>query len=244
MSINYLSESLFIKDGITYFIDKQNIKKVTKYNWHNIMNSIGWKKLNINWIKKLNNLSENTPHNSLYGALDCGGDGDCFFNCIAHALNYKLDENNMFYTSSILRNLLAESISKNKYNEIIELYKIYYDNNELLEDWNPYETTYPQFIDIIKQSDFWGDYLLFNEFINLFKINIIILNVNTIDKAYNIYNTLHTYNSSLPTIILNYEDNMHFTLFGYFVNNKMVYLFTDDILPTEIVILIKREFCY
>ena len=90
---------------------------------------------------------------------------------------------------------------------------------------------------IIKDNDIWGDYLLLNQFINTFQLNILILNVDTIDNQFYVYNTLHKYNTDNKTIILNYINEMHFTLVGYFDSKKMVSLFTHDILPEEISIL-------
>ena len=55
-------------------------KLIKNHNWHHILCDIGWYKMNIQWIKKLNKLGDNKGKNSLYGVLDCGGDGDCFLN--------------------------------------------------------------------------------------------------------------------------------------------------------------------
>ena len=165
------------------------------------------------------------------------GDGDCFFNCISYALNSQMDNKACYYTSSILRDELSKSITYDKYTEIIQLYKIYYDNNEFFESWDPYTITYDDFLLIIKDNDIWGDYLLLNQFINTFQLNILILNVDTIDNQFYVYNTLHKYNTDNKTIILNYINEMHFTLVGYFDSKKMVSLFTHDILPEEISIL-------
>ena len=50
---------------------------------------IGVGKLNIRWIKKLNSYLKEAPKNSHFGVIDCGGEGDCLFHCIAYALKMK-----------------------------------------------------------------------------------------------------------------------------------------------------------
>ena len=240
MDIYYLSEDIFIEDNKTYYLKNNRKYKVTKLNWHKILNKVGWEKLHIQWIKLLNKTSYNPPKNSLFGEIDCGGKGDCFFNCISYALNSTMD-NDQYYTSNILRDRLSKSISYSNYNEMVNMYKIYYDNDDFDEEWYPYTITYDQFINIIKSSNTWGDYLLLDKFINLFNINIIILYVNTIHKEYYVYNTLHRYNPANKTIILNYFNEIHFTLVGYFNSNKMVTLFKDNTLPKEISNLLKKN---
>ena len=96
--------------------------------------------------------------------LDCGQDGSCFFHCIAYALNsneiYKDDPH--VYNSQDLRNILANSITNKLFNEIIEIYRILKDNDELYDTWNPYTIKIQEFKDLIidENNVFWGDHIL------------------------------------------------------------------------------------
>ena len=226
MDINYLSDSIFIENEQLFFINKNKKRKVTHYNWHTILNEIGWNKLNKYWIKILNRLSDKTIKNSRYGELDLGYDGNCFFNCIAYSMNTNIN-NKDIYTSEKLRELIANSISKIKFQEIILIYQILYDNNEMYESWNPYTINYNEFKERIKDNSFWGDDFLINELITLLNINLIILNTDTVNNTFKLYNTLNNYNSDKNTIILNYIDNEHFRLIGYFENNLMISFFKE-----------------
>ena len=81
-------EQFFFTDKIYLQGDKlyKNDKLIKNHNWHHILCEFGWEKINLRWIKKLNKLSDKNQKNSLFGILDCGGEGDCFFHCISYAL--------------------------------------------------------------------------------------------------------------------------------------------------------------
>ena len=63
---NYFTEDIFIKNDIMYYKNKP----IKKHNWHHILCEIGWNKMNVNWIKKLNSYHPNPYKNSQYGLLD------------------------------------------------------------------------------------------------------------------------------------------------------------------------------
>ena len=46
---------------------------------------------------------------------------------------------------------------------------------------------------------------------------------------------MYDYNKQLKTIILLYENNIHFKLIGYFKDNNMIYYFNNENLPEEIL---------
>ena len=228
----FLTDSIHFKDNVLYF---DNIK-ITKNNWHNKLDDFGWFKLNINWIKKLNKLSLKKSKNSSFGCLDCGADGECLFNCISFALNnYK----EIKYNSKYLRELIANKIDKCKYDEIINIYRILKDSDDFDEEWNPYKMTYKKFLNIIKKGgdNFWADIFLIDMIKNILDINIIILNSDDINNIYENYSLLHNYEKNKKTIILLYENNLHFKLVGYFID-YMVVLFTQETLPDEIKLLL------
>ena len=90
-----MDEEYYITDNIRLFNgkmeyrrnDKDDFKPILKKNWHHILNEYGWEKINKKWITKLNKLMNKKEKNSLYGIFDCDSDGNCFFQCIAQALN-------------------------------------------------------------------------------------------------------------------------------------------------------------
>ena len=49
---------------------------------------------------------------------------------------------------------------------------------------------------------------------------------------------MYEYNPSLKTVILLYENEIHFRLIGYFRENKMITYFTENDIPKEILKLI------
>ena len=75
----YLTDNIFIKSNKLYYENGDKIQEVKKHNWHRLLEEYGWEKLNKNWIKKLNQMLEKPINNSLFGVLDCGGEGDYVF---------------------------------------------------------------------------------------------------------------------------------------------------------------------
>ena len=235
----YYTDTIYLQDSNIYY-DKDNIKKKVKnYNWHKILNEYGWEKLNLKWIKKLNNLIDFVPRNSLFGVLDCGGEGDCLFHCISYALKSDDVFNiNLNYEVSDLRQIACDNIDIEKYNEIIGIYKILKDADDFDEDWDPYEIDFEGFKEILLEggNNYWGDNIIINILKEKLNINIIILSSNNITNQHNYYPLLYEFDEKLKTIILLYEDNMHFKLVGYF-DDYMITLFKN--VPQEILKLIK-----
>jgi hypothetical protein len=235
----YYTDTIYLQDTNIYY-DKDNIKKkVQNYNWHKILSEYGWEKLNLKWIKKLNNLIDFVPRNSLFGVLDCGGEGDCLFHCISYALKSDDVFNiNLNYEVSDLRQIACDNIDIEKYNEIIDIYKILKDSDDFDEDWDPYEIEFDEFKGILLEggNNYWGDNIIINILKEKLNINIIILSSNNITNQHNYYPLLYDFDKKLNTIILLYEDNMHFKLVGYF-DDYMITLFKN--VPQEILKLIK-----
>ena len=89
-----------------------------------------------------------------------------------------------------------------------------------------------------KRDVFWGDNILIQLIMKILNINIVILNNNQYTKSYNVYNTMMDYDSMKNTIILMYDNMIHFRLVGYFRDNLMLSLFDHRYLPDEIKKLI------
>ena len=227
----YLTDKIFIQNN-KYFYDNQPIKN---HNWHHLLKEYGWEKLNKFWIKKLNKLSGLKCNNSLFGVLECGSNGDCLFNCISYAIN-QVD----ITDSKTLRESLSESIDNDKFNTLIETYKISKLSGEFYEEWNPDTITIDKFKDILKAGgdNYWGDFLILQLLKEYLDINIIILYNNDIINEYYYYPLLYEYNDNLRTIVLLYENEMHFRLVGYFNENRMTTFFSKNNIPLELLKLI------
>ena len=233
---NYLTESIFLfKDKLFY--EKKGIKEVKNHNWHHILRDYGWEKLHKQWIKKLNTYLEKPINNSLYGCLDCGSDGDCLFHCISYAINNNLEKD---YDSNTLRKNISDSLSEERYNELIEFYKIMNCADDFDEEWDPEKMTIQKFKELIIRggNEYWGDFLMVNLIKEYLNINLIILNSNEIDNEYYNYPLFYEYDPTINSIILVYENESHFKLVGYFQNNTMNTFFNQKTIPNEILKLI------
>ena len=229
MNEHYLTDNIVIKNNKTFYQDKQ----VKLHNWHIKLEELGWEKLNKKWIKKLNRLHNPYPNNSLFGSLECGDDGDCLFHCISYALNTNCEE---FYDSSDIRRIVAESITKDQFDNIISCYRCMKDLDDFDESWDPYEIdTLEKFKEEICKTghSYWGDHLLLQLIMDVFDINIYILSQNEILNIYEPYPTASLYDRYRNTIVLIHENNLHFKLLGHF-DDIMVSYFDHNILPLEI----------
>lgn len=234
----YLTDSIFIEEDIYYYEKNKKINKIKEKDWHIHLNDYGWNKLNIQWIKILNKLSFEKKKNSLFGLLDCGGDGNCLFNCI----NYSINGYDSIDSIDNFRENFSESISEDDFKTIIEVYKISKNCGEFKEDWDPFTITYEVFKRKIKQggNEYWGDFLILNLIKDYLNVNFVILYSNDIIGEYYNYPIFYQFDESLNTIILFYENDIHFKLLGYFKDNKMIFNFNKDNIPNEILRLIKE----
>jgi len=232
----YLTDDLFIRDNKMYYQDTL----VKSHNWQHSLRDYGWEKLPKQWIRLLNKYLEKPRNNSLFGMLDCGENGDCLFHCISYALK---DINDDTFDASHLRNVLSENITEDEYDMIILNYRILHDSGDFDETWNPYEVTYTKFKDDIlkNETEYWGDIhllILLKKYLN---INCVILYSNEFMNTYYHYPLSDTYDPTLKTILLLYENEMHFKLIGYFTNGNMIVSFTNDTLPHEIFKMINYD---
>lgn len=233
--IHYLHDSIIYDTDNNTLIYTNNTKKnkITLNNWHKYLDIIGWNKLSLKFIRFLNRNSEKRYKNSPYGVIDCGGDGECLFHCISHALSSELTD---YFDYEDIRNIIAESIDDSIFKNIIETYRVLKESEDFDENWNPHEiVSKEQFQELIKigGNNYWGDHILFQLILRALKLNIFVLKMDNTTDECGIYHTHHEYNRSMKTIILLYEDNIHFKLVGYF-KNKMITLFKDEDIPFEI----------
>ena len=232
---NYLTECIFLLNDKLWYDEQNKIKEVKPHNWHHILKDYGWEKLHKQWIKKLNSYLKKPDNNSLYGALDCGGNGDCLFHCMSYAFNGD-------YDFRILRKELSESITEERYHEMIELYKILKHTGEFQEDWDPNEMDFKTFKTLIGEGGdkYWGDFLIINLLKEYLNINLVILNSDEYENEFYNYPLFYEYDEQLNTVVLLYENSIHFKLVGNFIDGNMVTLFTKKNIPEEILKLINH----
>ena len=226
---HYLSETIVIKEGKTFYDNKL----IKKHNWHLKLQELGWEKLHKIWISTLNKLHNPYPNNSLFGALECGDDGDCLFHCIASALN---STQQTFYDSSDIRKLVADSITQEQYDNIITCYRSMKDLNDFDESWDPYEIdNLEQFKEQLMTSGhgYWCDHLVLQLVCQAFNINIFILTQNEWTNTYDKYPLATKYDETKDSIIVLHVNDGHFKLIGHF-NDIMITHFTNKTLPLEI----------
>ena len=230
---HYLSENIVIKEGKTFYDNKL----IKKHNWHLKLQELGWEKLHKIWISTLNKLHNPYPNNSLFGALECGDDGDCLFHCIASALNSTHNTTQQtFYDSSDIRKKVADSITQDQYDNIITCYRSMKDLDDFDESWDPYEVdTLDQFKEQLMTSGhgYWCDHLVLQLVCQAFNINIFILTQNEWTNTYDKYPLATKYDETKDSIIVLHENEGHFKLIGHF-NDVMITYFTNKTLPLEI----------
>ena len=234
----YLTDSIYIEDNIYFYEDKGKISQIKEKDWHIHLNGYGWNKMNIQWIKILNKLTPEKKKNSRFGILDCGGDGNCLFNCINYAMN---GYDNIFGIERF-REGFSESITEEDFKNIIDIYKISKNCGEFKEDWDPCEITYEEFKMKVKMGgdEYWGDFLILNLIKDYLNVNFVVLYSNDMTGEYYNYPIFFEYNDELMTIILLYENDNHFKLVGNYKTDRMIYNFKKDSIPNEILRIIKE----
>ena len=139
MNTYYYTEDLRLKNDILEYKHKEDFTKVKKHNWHHILTEYGWEKINKQWVILLNKYSDNKEKNSRYSMIDCERDGDCFFHCIANALNERDIYTGDYYVASDIRKMISNNISREQYKFMISTYRCMKDADDFNEGWDPYE---------------------------------------------------------------------------------------------------------
>lgn len=235
---HYLTDTIFIEDNIYYHENKGKVHQIKEKDWHIHLNDYGWNKMNIQWIKILNKLSLEKKKNSTFGVLDCGGDGNCLFNCI----NYAINGYDSILEIDNFRERFSESITEEDFKNIIEIYKISKNCGEFKEDWDPFNITHEEFKQKVKVGgdEYWGDFLILNLIRDYLDVNFVVLYSNDLTNEYYNYPIFFEFNEELMTIILLYENDNHFKLVGYYKQDKMIFNFGRDNIPNEILRIIKE----
>jgi len=242
----YLTAKLYILGENCYFENNNtNDIQVNSKNWHHYLVDYGWEKLSDVWIRRLNKYCISKPRNNLFGVLDCGAGGDCLFHCIAQALNQDRELHDTLDAQDI-RKKASHCINRSNFNSIIEIYRLQqqYDEFEGLYDPAKIESV-RAFRTIIEKmgNTFWGDHIIIQLLENVYNINIVLLKTFTeglyepceIKTGTTVYPTGNELLKKNKTIFLCYEDEVHFTLVGYFNKNNMKCIFNWDEIPPELI---------
>ena len=247
----YLTDKLYILGTNCYYEkDKKDIQ-VTNKNWHHYFNDYGWSKISDTWVRRLNKYSNLKPKNNLFGVLDCGAGGDCLFHCIAHTLNQQREPQDALVAQDI-RKKASQCINQNNFKDIIEIYRLQdqYDEFEGLFDPNEIKTVRAFRLILQKMGNtFWGDHIIMQLLENVYNINIVLLktfteglyDIDEIKKGTTIYPTGNELNKNNDTIFLCYEDEVHFTLVGYFNSNNMKCIFKWNEIPSELLRIYNKD---
>lgn len=238
----YITDSLYYKKNKLYheFLDNNIVPPIVKItiinnlNWHKYLKDYGWEKLPLGWRKRLKTKDKNFR----YGMLDCGSQGDCLFHSIAEALNDNTSLDNIIYCVENLREFTASMINANNFDMIIENYRCEKIDGCFDQLWDPFsiETIEDLKNEICKGGDgFWGDHVLLQLLQEKLKFNTIILNSGEFDENYSIHPLGNSIDKHEKTIVLYYDEGLHFKLVGYFNKNKMRTVFKRNELPEKLL---------
>lgn len=249
-----MSERLYLTDALFYFKNKlyyqtdenDPVVKLNNKNWHKYLDGYGWDKLPYGWKRRL----KSKDANFRYGLLDCGAQGDCLFHCIAEALNDSRDLENTKHDVQSLRTMTAEMITDDNFITILENYKCEEESGVFNGDWKPDEIkTKEELRDEIRKcgNNFWGDHILLQLIQERLKFNVIVMNSEKLDFFNEKQSdldieerfTIHPMACDLKkydiTIILYYEDGLHFQLVGIFDKCDMLTKFKYEQLPERLL---------
>ena len=250
----YITPNIIVKNKTFYYTNNETnrLNKINDRNWHKIMCDDGWFKIDWSWRVRLNENSQKNNKNCTYAIRDCGGEGNCLFECIATALNYTkaiepnlniIIDNNLkqeYYTSNDIRNIASSSITIDNFDCIIESYKLAKLNNEFYGNWNPFNIFKIEDLqnEIMKMGDnFWGDHIIINLLEEKLNVSFIILN----NEEYIIQNIMNNIRSHKYVILLYYSTNLHFQLIGKINKNTLITIFEIEKLPMEIFNIFNKD---
>ena len=236
----YLTDEIIIYEGKYYKKKINNKNLITIKNWQKHLSDCGWLKLELAWVRRLNKYSTIKNKTSCWGILDCESNGDCFYSVISEALNYhnRNIENLIHYDSIDIRKKISNQINKDNFEEIMNVYKIEKELSEFKHSWdiNLVKNYKDLRNELIKEgNNYWADFLIIELFKNEFNMNLIILNDYNNNNKCELYSIGDNLDKLKETIIIYYQDQTHFQLIGYFINNQIKKIFKYDEIPEEII---------
>lgn len=198
-------------------------------NWHNHLTA--WEKMPWKWKVILKDPKYN---NSQYGILDCGGDGDCLFHCIAWVLS-GIKKQKM--KAEDIRKLVSEQLNEDNYLFYLELYQLQKENNEFQGNWDPDNIqSLNEFQKIIETmgDTYLGDNICISLLENVLQFHILLFQTELNDNnQYNVepylLGTNYKYNHF---ILIHYYSDIHYQLIGkynHMIKNMQDYFNKNDL---------------
>jgi hypothetical protein len=212
----YFTEDLVFDPQKKQFSTSDTVR-INHRNWLRYFDNYGYSSLDDIWEPRLG------KNFSKIGIMECGSEGDCLFYAIAEALNFenmKSMSNSDIYTVDSLREIAAEQITSDNFPLIIESYRLEADSFDFNGDWDPNDIQTPEELRtelIIPGNNYWGDIIVLQLLQQALGINFIILRS---DDAL-LYPTATENSNYDKSIILYYENNIHFKLLGVFQSNNL-----------------------
>ena len=262
------NEVLITIDENEYYPTDNGYKKFEDYNYHKL-NDL--ERIDPNWSKILTNIRKKydiqKEYYPTFALKDCGGNGDCLFDCIITGILHYMKQNNIDsiditngrltkedLTSLNLRHILSGLFTEQMYIEYINNAKAIYEEEPEVYEWNPNEIKcIEDFKELIKSSDFWGDIVIINLLSEYLKINIFVFTddrINYLEKKdrnlqnrYTLWHNINkdNYNSNYKNILLYNFDELHFNLIVHYKDSKLHTLYNTENIPLEIKHLINEK---
>ena len=232
----YFTEDLVFDPQKKQFSNSDTVK-INHRNWLNYFDNYGYSSLDEVWEPRLE------KNFSKIGIMECGSGGDCLFYAIAEALNFenmKNMSNSDIYTVDSLREIAADQITSDNFPMIIESYRLEADSFDFNGDWDPNDIHTPEDLRtelIIPGNNYWGDIIVLQLLQQALGINFIILRS---DEAL-VYPTATENSNYDKSIILYYENNIHFKLVGVFQSNNLFTVQKTKKLPNFIKYIILED---
>jgi len=240
MSEIYITDNLLLQDYKLFIQQDDKLIKIKTSNIIKYLEEIGWEEIDDGWKEILSNYIRTT--NIPYVIMDCGGEGDCLFHCVAEAFNNVLQfPDNLIekkYSMEQLRQIATDQITIDNFELILDSYKTAYQSNEMMDVWDP--TTINNIEDlknILKLC--WGDHIILQLLQKALQVNIVVFNNYIFSNSGNNISSMGQSISKYPqTILLYYIDNIHFQLIGFFNGKTIQTVFYK--LPIEIKKLVNQ----
>ena len=233
--VYFTPELIYDPKRKSFFTDEE--KSINHRNWLTNFENYGYSPLDEVWKPRLE------KNYSKIGIIECGSEGDCLFYAIAEALNFenmKSRSNEDIHTVDSLRELAASCITPDNFPLIIESYRLEAESFDFNGNWDPNDIETPEDLRtelIIPGNNYWGDIIVLQLLQEALGINFIIFR----SDAPLLYPTATENTNYNKSIILYYENNIHFKLLGVFQSNNLFTVQKTNKLPNFIKNIIVED---
>lgn len=236
----YITDEIVLNDGKLFIYDCKKKIKINTSNISKYLTTIGWEEMDEDWKNLLSNYIRTI--NIPYIILECGGEGNCLFHCVAEAFNNVLQfPDNLIekkYSMEQLRQIATDQINIDNFELILDSYKTAYESNEMMDLWDP--NTIDNIDDLKTTLQLcWGDHIILQLLQEALQVNIVVFNNYIFSNSGNNISSMGQSITKYPqTILLYYIDNIHFQLIGKFNGKTIQTIFYK--LPIELKKLVNK----